>query len=95
MTGLLLRQNKNLPINTWRVIRFDPSKGKDSKHPTVGTGYFVLFEVDNDSISALKLTGFKVSFALTSVILRKQGKASTDATQEVMEVDGTKSHAEH
>lgn len=95
VTGLLLRQNRSLPINTWRVIRFDTIQGKDSNNPSAGSGYFALFEVDSDSLQALKALSFKVSFALTSVTMREQCKASTAETPEVDKVDGMTSHAGH
>lgn len=92
VTGLLLRQNKNLLINTWRVIRFDEVMGKNPNQSSVGSGYFVLFEVDDASFSELKLAGFKVSFALTAVIMREYGKPSSTATQEVEKVDDMTDH---
>lgn len=53
-----------------------------------------MFEVDDKSIKAFKLLSFKVSFALTSVVLG-QGKASMAKTPKVEKEDDMSNHVVH
>lgn len=87
LTGLLLRQNRGLFLETWRLTKFEERKGKDPANPSTGAGYFAIFEVDEKSLTALKERKFQVHFSMTSVILRPVGKQTPlQPSEDPMEV---------
>lgn len=79
---LLLRQNPNLGIERWFASKFDEVSGKDPAHPMIGAGYFVMFEIDEESMAKLQEASLRVFFAATTVAFtRHDAKRSAPAKE--------------
>lgn len=87
--GLLLRQNESLHVEKWRVVSFKERKGKDPNCPSVGAGYYVQFEIDEESNAALQVDQYRVFFVLTSVTMKPLNKKTATSTLPVLMEDAS------
>lgn len=81
--GLLQRQNKELLVDQWRVVKFEEMSKEKVSMPATGTGYVVVLEIDDASAAKMEEDGHLWVYFLTSEVTLEKHHTGWQAPKKV------------